>query len=152
MIIKEGDFENPLVKELLNIHLSGMHDSSPPESVFALDYSELQKADIHFWTVWKKDALLGCGALKKISHLQCEIKSMRTHPSHLRKGVAAKVLEHILNFAKSQNYQRISLETGSGESFEPAIALYKRYGFMNGDSFGAYEKSEFNQFLHLEIK
>jgi len=152
MIIKEGDFENPLVIELLNIHLSGMYENSPLESVFALDYSALQSPDISFWTAWEKDTLLGCGALKEVSQVQCEIKSMRTHPNHLRKGVATKLLEHILKFAKSQGYQRISLETGSGESFEPAIALYKRYGFINGDSFGLYEKSEFNQFLHLVIR
>ena len=152
MIIKEGDFKNPLVIELLNIHLSGMHENSPVESVYALDVCDLQKSDISFWTLWNKETLLGCAALKKISSTQCEIKSMRTHPDHLRKGVAARILEHILNFAKNQNYQRISLETGSGESFDPAIELYKRYGFNCGDSFGEYQKSEFNQFFHLTIE
>jgi putative acetyltransferase len=152
MIIKEGDFNNPLVMDLLNIHLSGMHENSPAESVYALDFSDLQKPNISFWTVWEQETLLGCGALKKISSTHCEIKSMRTHPDHLRKGVAAKTLEHILNFAKSHSFEKISLETGSGTSFDPAISLYQSYGFTNGDSFGEYQKSEFNQFFHLTIE
>lgn len=152
MIIKEGDFTNPLVIQLLNAHLAGMHENSPSESVYALDFSALQRPDIHFFTAWEGSSLMGCGALKMVSPKQCEIKSMRTHPDHLRKGVAANIVEYILGLAKRDNYQRISLETGSGEAFEPAISLYKRYGFVKGEAFGEYQKSEFNQFLHLSLK
>lgn len=151
MIVRQGDFENPLVIDLLNIHRTGMHENSPLENIHALDLSELQKSNIHFWTAWSQQHLLGCGALKRISSSHCEIKSMRTHPDHLRKGVAIKLIEHILNFARRQSYQRISLETGSGEAFEPAIFLYKRYGFIQGSKFDEYEESEFNQFFHLTL-
>jgi putative acetyltransferase len=43
------------------------------------------------------------------------------------------------------------LETGSGPAFEPALALYRKYGFVEGGAFGGYEKSPFNQFLHLDL-
>jgi putative acetyltransferase len=42
---------------------------------------------------------------------------------------------------------RLSLETGSGAAFEPALALYRAHGFQPGEPFGGYEKSPFNQFL-----
>jgi putative acetyltransferase len=76
---------------------------------------------------------------------------MRTDPHHLRRGVATRMLEHLLALARSRGYRRVSLETGSGEVFEPALALYRRYGFTNGPAFGDYRASEFNQFLHLDL-
>lgn len=152
MIIKTGDFTNPSVIELLQQHLSEMHVNSPPDSVYALDYLSLQEANIDFWTVWEGDSLMGCGALKELSNQHGEIKSMRTQKKHLRKGVAGHLLEHILHVAKQRNYKRVSLETGSGPAFEAAIGLYKRYGFVFGDSFATYDKSKFNQFLHYSFE
>jgi putative acetyltransferase len=46
---------------------------------------------------------------------------------------------------------RLSLETGSGIVFEPALALYRRRGFVDGEAFAQYVRSPFNQFLHLEL-
>ena len=76
---------------------------------------------------------------------------MRTHPDHLRKGVAAKLLEHMLQTARKRGYKTLSLETGTGEDFEAAVTLYKKYGFKNGGVFSDYEDSDFNQFLHLGL-
>jgi len=77
---------------------------------------------------------------------------MRTHPRFLRQGVAAQLLEHIIRAAQDRGMRRLSLETGSGPSFEPALALYRRRGFVNGPAFGDYPRdSAFNQYLHLEL-
>jgi putative acetyltransferase len=46
---------------------------------------------------------------------------------------------------------RLSLETGRGPAFEPALALYRRRGFVDGAAFADYEQSDFNRFLHLDI-
>jgi putative acetyltransferase len=80
-----------------------------------------------------------------------EIKSMRTHPDFLRQGAAAAILEHIIAVARARGVRRLSLETGSGSAFEQALALYRRRGFLDGGAFSDYEKSDFNQFLHLEL-
>jgi putative acetyltransferase len=76
---------------------------------------------------------------------------MRTDPAHLREGIAAALLDHILSVANERGYQRLSLETGSGEAFEPALALYRKNGFVNGEAFGGYDATSFNQFLHLDL-
>jgi putative acetyltransferase len=76
---------------------------------------------------------------------------MRTADAHLRKGVAAAILEHIIAEARKRAYTRLSLETGAGLAFEPALALYRKRGFTNGGAFGDYEQSPFNQFLHLDL-
>lgn len=149
--IKRGDFGDERIKALLARHLEGMHANSPPGHVFALDWSGLQKPEISFYALWEDDELLGFGALKELGPHSGEIKSMRTADAHLRRGVAAMILEHIIAEARRRRYTRLSLETGSGAAFEAAVTLYRKYGFIEGGAFNGYEKSPFNQFLHLEL-
>jgi putative acetyltransferase len=149
--IVEDDLTGARIAALLRYHLEQMHLNSPPGSVFAFDIDRLRSADVTFWTAWDGDALLGCGALKALSDGSGEIKSMRTAPDHLRKGVAAALLDHVIGVARARGYRRLSLETGSGPAFDPALALYRRRGFADGAAFGGYERSEFNQFLHLDL-
>ncbi len=145
------DFDDPQVKALLQEHLAAMRGNSPPGTSYALDLSALQVPDIDFWAAWSDGALLGFGALKELTPTTGEIKSMRTHLDHLRRGVAARVLEHLLGVARSRGYVRVSLETGSGPAFQAAHALYGKYGFLPGPAFGDYREGPFNQFLHLDL-
>ena len=149
--IKLVDFGDDRVKALLTRHLEGMHANSPPGHVFALDWSELQTPEISFYALWEDEELLGFGALKELGPKAGEIKSMRTADAHLRRGVAAAILDHIIAEAGRRGYARLSLETGSGQAFEPALRLYRRFGFRDGGAFDGYEKSPFNQFLHLDL-
>ena len=146
-----GDIDHPQVLALLKTHLDGMHATSPPEHVHALDVSGLKHPSMSFWSARAGGDILGCGALKELSKTQGEIKSMRTHSGHLRKGVAAHILEHILQRAKERRYSKLSLETGRGPAFDPALKLYLKYGFQYGEAFGDYEANEFSQFLHLTL-
>jgi putative acetyltransferase len=150
-VIKPGDFDDDRVKALLVRHLQGMHANTPPGHVFALDWSGLQKPEISFYALWEGDELLGVGALKELEPRAGEIKSMRTADAHLRRGVAAAILEHIIAEARRRGYTRLSLETGAGPAFEAAHTLYRKYGFTDGGAFGDYEKSPFNRFLHLDL-
>lgn len=151
LVIKPGAFDDDRVKALLSRHLEGMHANSPPGHVFALDWSGLQTPEVSFYALWEEEALLGFGALKELDRSSGEIKSMRTADSHLRRGVAAALLEYIIDEARKRGYVRLSLETGSGPAFEPALALYRKYGFTDGGAFDGYRKSPFNQFLHLDL-
>ena len=99
-IIKPGDFEDARVKALLTRHLEGMHANSPAGHVFALDWSGLQKPEISFYALWEGEDLLGVGALKELEPGAGEIKSMRTDDAHLREGVGAAILEHIIAEAR----------------------------------------------------
>lgn len=151
MNIQLGDFNDLQVLNLLRIHLQGMHATSPIENSFALDLTGLQKPNIQFYTLWQDDVLLACGAIQELSPTQAELKFMRTHPEHLRKGAATQILQYLLEIARQNHYQQVSLETGTHASFEPAIALYKKFGFHKGEAFSDYQASEFNQFFHLNL-
>lgn len=149
--IREDDLTHPATRALLAIHLEGMQAYSPAGSVHALDLSGLQVPQVTVWTAWKADALAGIAALKQPGDATGEIKSMRTHPDYLRTGVAAALLDHIIAEARACKLRRLSLETGRGAAFEPALALYRKRGFANGDAFGGYAPSAFNRFLHLDL-
>jgi putative acetyltransferase len=149
--IVEDDLTGPQIAELLRYHLEQMHLHSPPGSVFAFDIDRLRAPDMTFWTAWDGETLLGCGAMKQLDDTSGEIKSMRTAPDNLRQGVAAALLDHIVGAARNRGYRRISLETGSGPAFDPALTLYRRRGFVDGAAFGDYERTAFNQFLHLDL-
>lgn len=150
--IREDDLAGDAVQSLLRLHLAGMHASSPPGSVFALDLSGLREPEVTVWSAWRGDSLAGIGALKELGDGTAEVKSMRTHPGHLRQGVAAAVLQHIVLEARGRGLSRLCLETGSGPMFEPALSLYTSRGFVTGPTFGDYVASPFNQFLHLPLK
>jgi putative acetyltransferase len=150
--IRQDDLTGKPARDLLALHLAGMHENSPPGHVFALDLSGLQAPNVTVWTAWDGSAIAGVGALKALDDGTGEVKSMRTHPDHLRKGVAAALLERIIAEAQARGLRRLSLETGSGPAFDPALTLYRRRGFVDGEAFGDYVRSAFNQFLHLELK
>ncbi|OKO86621.1 histone acetyltransferase [Bradyrhizobium sp. NAS80.1] len=149
--IHVDDLTGEPTRRLLAVHLAGMRANSPPGSVFALDLSGLKAPGVTVWSVRDGLEVIGIGALKELGDGSAEVKSMRTHPDHLRRGVAVLLLDHIAREAKARRLTRLSLETGSGPAFEPALALYRKYGFVNGEAFADYEPSAFNQFLHLKL-
>ena len=149
--IRQEDLSSNVARDLVRLHLEGMHAHSPPGSVFALDFSGLKAPEVTIWTAWRTDKIAGIGALKDLGGQAGELKSMRTHPEFLRRGVAAALLEHIIEAARHRGMKRLSLETGSGWYFEPALSLYRRRGFIDGEIFADYKQTAFNQFLHLNL-
>ena len=151
MEIRTDDLSGSEVHELLRDHLRDMTRHSPPESVHALDLEALRRPEVTFWTAWEGDELLGCGALKALDPVHAEIKSMRTAARHLRKGVAASLLGHMLEEARRRGYRRLSLETGSAEAFEPARKLYAKFGFMYCGPFADYVEDPYSVFMTKEL-
>jgi putative acetyltransferase len=149
--IRADDLSGPEVQALLQEHLESVVLHSPPESVHALDMQALRAPDVSFWSAWRGPELVGCGALKELDADHGEIKSMRTASAHLRSGVAAAMLEHILDVARRRAYRRLSLETGSMEAFAPARALYSRFGFTPCGPFADYVEDPYSVFMTLEL-
>ena len=152
MRIELDDLSRPAVHALLQEHLDNMHALSPPEQVFALDLARLRVPEITFWTAWDGDTLLGCGALKELSPVHGEIKSMRT-PARLRgRGAGKAILARIVQTARERNYERLSLETGSHPDFGAAHALYRRFGFGDAGPFADYKDDPHSVFMELRLR
>lgn len=147
MEIKVDDLSGQAIADFLEEHINDMKAISPPESKHALDIKGLKQADITFWTMREKVALAGCGALKELSLNHGEIKSMRISKNVRGKGLASKMLQHIISEAETRGYQRLSLETGSMDYFKPAIALYKKHGFAVCAPFANYKEDPNSIFM-----
>lgn len=149
--VRTSLLDEPAVLSLLREHLRSMREISPPESVHALDVSQLRSPDVTFWCAWAGSALLGCGALKALSATEGEIKSMRTLAAHRGKGVGRGLLGHIMGEARCRGYARLSLETGSQPEFEPARRLYARAGFRDCGPFADYVADPNSVFMTIEL-
>ncbi|WP_051207978.1 GNAT family N-acetyltransferase [Saccharospirillum impatiens] len=151
--IQIDDLSGPEIALLLEEHLADMNATSPPESKHALDLGGLKHPDVTFWTLWARtgngqgDQLAGCCALKRLDDHHGEIKSMRTAPAFRRQGVAQRLLQHLLDEARAQHLQRLSLETGSMDYFAAARALYSRFGFEVCLPFGDYTEDPNSVFM-----
>lgn len=151
MRIVRDDLSHPDVIALLELHLRSAFENSPPGSVFALDLTGLRDPAVTLWSTWDGDGLLGLGALKRLDSDHGELKSMRTAPAHLRKGVAAAMLDHLIAEGRARGYKRLSLETGSNQPFAPARALYERAGFAPCGPFADYVDTDFSRYYRLEL-
>jgi putative acetyltransferase len=149
--VREDDLCGEQVRALLHLHLAGMQAASPPGTCFALDDSALRHSAVTVWSAWSGDAIAGMAALKTLAPDWGELKSMRTHPDFLRRGVGALLLDHIIGVARQRGMRRLSLETGTSPAFEPAVALYHRRGFVDTTAFADYAPGEFNRFMHLAL-
>ena len=149
--IRIDDLSGCEIGKLLMEHLRSLADVTPPESRHALNLDELRKPEVTFWSVWQGQEVVACAALKQFDAGHGEIKSMRTASAHVRKGVASRVLEHIIAEAKRRGYRRLSLETGAMPYFQPAHGLYRKFGFSNCPPFASYVEDPNSVFMTKEL-
>ena len=135
------------VRSLIATHLRLMRASSPACSVHALEITALQAPPTRFWSAWSDEELVGCCALKPISEVHGELKSMHVVEARRGQGFAEAILEFVEAFAASLAMRRISLETGSQEAFAPARRFYQRSGYQACEPFGSYSPSPDSCFL-----
>lgn len=149
--IRPGDFSDPRVVALLRYHFEQNRAVTPEGSCHVLDLSAMQVPEISFWTVWQGDELLGMGALKRMNDEEAEVKSMRTHDTAQRRGVASAMLAHIIAVARSAGIRRLFLETGAFAYFRPARELYARHGFVECPAFGGYTSDPNSTYMRLDL-
>ncbi|MCX5322010.1 GNAT family N-acetyltransferase [Streptomyces sp. NPDC058293] len=147
MKIVMDDLSGPQIAEFLDEHVQQMRSITPLESKHALNLDALREPGVTFWSVMEGNAVLGCGAIKRLDAGHAELKSMRTMPARKRSGIASLLLEHIVTEAKHMGFTRLSLETGSAEFFLPARKLYEKFGFVPCEAFADYRPDPSSTFM-----
>lgn len=147
MIIVVDDLSSPQIAEFLREHVRQMRASGPLDSDHSIDLDQMREPGITLWSVWDGEAVVGCGAIKRLDTVHAELKSMRTAPERKRTGVASRLLEHIVAEAKWMGYTRLSLETGAAGFFSPARKLYQKYGFEYCEPFADYKPDPNSVFM-----
>ena len=151
MHIVEGGLHDPRVVALLDAHVTRARAETARGSAHALDLSGLRSPDVTFWSAWEGDAVVGVGALRRLSADHGEVKSMHTAEAARGRGVGSAILRQIMAAARSRGMSRLSLETGAWPYFTPARALYARHGFVECAPFGEYREDPNSVFMTLSL-
>ena len=133
--------ESPLSPDLallMERHTADMHAETPPESIHMLDAGKLAHKDIAFFVMRDAGVPIGMGAVKRIDDRHAELKSMHILAERRGEGLARLMLDHLVEHALAQGFQRLSLETGSQPGFIAARRLYERAGFAECEPFEGY--------------
>jgi putative acetyltransferase len=149
--INRADFGDPRLAAFLQAHLDDMEPTAPPESRHALDLTALQADGVRLWVGTVGDDLVATAALAALAGRHEELKSMRTDPALRGRGLASRMLAHVLDDARSRGVARVSLETGSMVFFEPARRFYARAGFVACPPFGSYVDDPNSTFMTLDL-
>jgi ribosomal protein S18 acetylase RimI-like enzyme len=97
--------------------------SLPP---MKLAVEQLQASDESFTAAYLSSALVGAvGVMDKPEASMLVINSMVVHPAHQRAGIATRLLLHVLAASDAAS---VRVSTGAGN--EPALALYRKHGFV----------------------
>jgi len=145
--IRTDDLTGEATRRLIAFHLAGMHETSPAESVHALDIDALRHPSLSVWSAWIDGELAGVGALKAIDADRGEIKSMRVDDRFRGSGVGRAMLRHIMDEARRRGMSSLWLETGATADFAPAQRLYESEGFTTCGPFEGYALDPFSIFM-----
>jgi putative acetyltransferase len=155
--IKGGD---PRIRPLLEAHAAFCSAVSSPGSCHFLAPDALVGPDLLVWAalkgeIWitpEEEPALGVGALRlELEKGYGEVKSMHTSEAARGQGVAAAILQEIIENARALELERLLLETGTAPAFAPARDLYKRFGFVEREPFGEYQLNPESVYMECHL-
>jgi putative acetyltransferase len=149
--ISLDDPRAPDVRRLLEVHLTFARAQTPPEDAHAMDADALVDPAVRFFSLRRDGVLLAVGALKRLDSEHAEVKSMHTIESARGRGVARRMLEHLIAVARAEGFRRLSLETGTMAAFAPARSLYGSAGFIECEPFADYRLSPNSAYMTLYL-
>ncbi len=83
------------------------------------------------------DTPVGCGAFKKYTEKETEVKRMFTLPETRGMGIASKILKELEVWSKELNYKACILETGKSQV--EAVQFYQKNKYTVIPNYGQYE-------------
>jgi putative acetyltransferase len=114
-----------------------------PEDNYILDVQALLAPEVHFIAAWQGDAVLGCGAFRRMpaepatqGQAYGEIKRMMVTPAARGQRLGVRLLAALERQMTDERLPLALLETGSDQ--HEAVRLYERAGYTRCPPFGGY--------------
>ena len=120
-------------------------------STHVLDIEGLKHKSIKFWSLWEKNKLIGCGALKLLTKYHGEFKSIRVNDRYKSMGKGKLIIKYLIKEAKKLKIRKVSVETGAGKFFTPARKLFLSCGFKLCEPFAHYNHDPNSKYYDLDI-
>lgn len=146
--------EHPVQEDLALLHArhtAAMHADTPPESIHMLPADALAAPGIRFYVMREDSMPVGMGAIKRHDATMAEIKSMHVLMELRGRGLARMMLGHLITEAREQGFLRLSLETGTQDSFWAARTLYRSSGFEECEPFADYRLDPNSVYMTLRL-
>jgi putative acetyltransferase len=86
-----------------------------------------------FFLAEVEGAFVGCGALRRLSDTDCEMKRVYVSPTHQGFGLGRTLVAALIEEARALGYARMRLDTMP--SMQRAQALYRSFGFAPTDAY-----------------
>ena len=112
-----------MVSEILREMFNGN-----PEEFKILKEFNVTKDYIYYLVVVIGKKIVGVGALKKLKDRKVRIKRLYVMEDYRRRGIAQKILNQLIRFAREQNFKQILFNTYP--TMEHARRFHKRNGFV----------------------
>ena len=149
--IERADPGDADVRPLIAAHMAHSFESAPQSSNHAMDIQALKGSGIRFWTLSDSTGVLGCGALKPLPDGTAEVKSVHIVQAARGRGLARRLMMHLIETAHRKGTRALVLETGSMEDYKPARGLYTALGFTCCDPIPGYAPDPNSVFLRLAL-
>ena len=146
--------ESPLSPDLgllFDRHQAHCHADTPPESIHMMDRAALAVPAITFLVLRDGGQPVAMGAIKDLGDGTAELKSMHVLSEARGTGAAQRILDGLVQAARTIRARAIYLETGSQPSFAPARGLYARAGFRECAPFANYAADPNSTFMVLDL-
>lgn len=126
-----------------------MQSLYPAESNHLVDVDSLARPEVHFVVAREDGRALGCGAFVRGAESQAEMKRVFVDPAARGKGVARALMEALERAAAAAGVTLMQLETGIHQP--EAIALYRRFGYVQRGPFGGYKPDPLSLFMEKRL-
>jgi len=121
----------------------------PAESNHLVDIDSLARPHVHVFVARERGRALGCGAFVPGENGQAEMKRVFVDPAARGKGVARAIMEVLEREAAKLGVTLMQLETGIRQS--EAIALYRKFGYVERGPFGVYRPDPLSLFMEKQL-
>lgn len=134
-MINRTDASHPDFLALVSLLDQELTERDGPEHTF---YAQFNKTSTIRYVVlyYDKEKAVSCGAIRELEQGIMEVKRMYTLPEYRGRGIAAKVLVELEQWAAELSSHSCRLETGMKQP--EAIRLYERSGYRKIPNYGQY--------------
>lgn len=122
----------------------------PPESRHGLSVEALLTQGVDFFIIRDHEQAAGCVGLLSVGHEYGEVKRMYVRPAFRGRGLGARLLDHLVEQARTRGLPCLRLEMGVTQP--EAQRLYERQGFYQVGPFGPYRPDPLCLFYERRIE
>jgi putative acetyltransferase len=126
-----------------------MQSLYPADSNHLVDVEALAAFNVHFFVARERGRALGCGAFVLGEAGQAEMKRVFVAPAARGKGIARLLMEALEREAAQRGVTLMQLETGIKQP--EAIALYRKFGYVERGPFGSYQPDPLSLFMEKRL-